>query len=54
MQGTVSFFILGMDTEEDEIIAFVVLAQLVEEVVTMVTTMEVHSGGELGEHIDSG
>lgn len=49
-----SFLILGLDTGEEEIVAFVVLAQLAEEAVTMVAATEVHSGGELEEHIDNG
>jgi hypothetical protein len=41
-----SFLILGVDTWEEEIIAFVVLGQLVEKALTVVAATEVHSGGE--------
>jgi hypothetical protein len=53
-----SFLILGVDTGEEEIVAFAMLAQSVaqsaEEALTVVVAMEVHSGGEFAERINSG
>jgi hypothetical protein len=58
LQGTMSFLILGVDTGEEEIVAFAMLAQSVaqsaEEALTVVVAMEVHSGGEFAERINSG
>jgi hypothetical protein len=54
LQGTKSFFILGVDTGEEEIVAFAMLTQSMEEALTVVAATEVHSGGELGDCIDHG